>query len=69
MPTQISTILYISEYKEKTLSGFFVENAVGHMRFEKGIKYKHLILLIFILVKFYQFLTQNLQKGTTMNLV
>ena len=29
LPTQISTILYISEYKEKTLSGFFIGNAVG----------------------------------------
>jgi hypothetical protein len=47
MPTQISTILYISEYKEKTSSGFFIGNAVGHTRFEKGDKIQTFNITVF----------------------
>ena len=35
MPVQVSTILYISEYKEKTSASFFVANAVGYTRLEE----------------------------------
>jgi hypothetical protein len=35
MPAQLSTVLYISEYKEKTSSGFFVVNATGYTRLEE----------------------------------
>lgn len=35
MPAQLSTILYVSEYKEKTSSGFYVANAIGYTRLEK----------------------------------
>ena len=38
MPIQLSTILYISEYKEKSLSGYNVGNATGYTRFDKGDK-------------------------------
>lgn len=36
MPAQISTILYISEYKEKASSGFFIGNAIGHTRIDES---------------------------------
>jgi hypothetical protein len=36
MPFQLSTILYISEYKEKISSGYNVGNATGYARFDKG---------------------------------
>jgi hypothetical protein len=35
MPFLLSTILYISEYKEKTSSGYFIGNAVGYTRPEE----------------------------------
>src|ERR1043166_7973590 len=35
MPAQLSTILYLSEYKEKTSSGYFIVNAVGYTRLEE----------------------------------
>jgi hypothetical protein len=36
MPAQLSTILYISEYREKASTGFFVGNAVGYTRIEEN---------------------------------
>ena len=36
MPAQLSTIMYISEYKEKISTGFFVGTAIGHTRFEEN---------------------------------
>ena len=35
MPAQLSTILYISDYKEKTSSDFFVGTALGYTRLEE----------------------------------
>lgn len=35
MPAQMSTILYISEYKEKMSSGYYVGNATGYTRLEE----------------------------------
>lgn len=35
MPAQLSTILYLSEYREKTSSGYFIVNAVGYTRLEE----------------------------------
>ena len=35
MLAQLSTILYLSEYKEKTSSGYFIVNAVGYNRLEE----------------------------------
>ena len=37
MPAQLLTIMYISEYKEKISTGFFVRIAIGYIRFEKMI--------------------------------
>src|SRR4051812_10235951 len=34
MPAQLSMILYISEYKEKTSGEFFIGMATGHTRLE-----------------------------------
>ena len=34
MPAQLSTIIYVSEYKEKTTTGYFVGVALGHARLE-----------------------------------
>lgn len=34
MPSQLFTILYISECREKTSSGFVVVNAIGYTRLE-----------------------------------
>ena len=34
MPVQISTILYISEYKEKTSNCFMIANAIGYTRLD-----------------------------------
>lgn len=36
MPAQLSTILYLSEYKEKTSTGFFVGNGTGYTRLEEN---------------------------------
>ena len=36
MPAQISMILYISEYREKTLGEFFMGLATGHIRLEEN---------------------------------
>jgi hypothetical protein len=36
MPVQVSTILYISEYKEKTSSGYLVGSAIGYTRLEEN---------------------------------
>ena len=36
MPAQLSTILYISEYKEKISSGYFVGTAVGYTRLDEN---------------------------------
>ena len=36
MPAQISTILYISGYKEKVSGAYFVGNATGHTRIDNG---------------------------------
>ena len=38
MPIQLSTILYISKYREKSLSGYNVSNVTGYTRFNKGDK-------------------------------
>ena len=38
MPIQLSTILYISEYREKSLSGYNVSNVTSYTRFDKGDK-------------------------------
>ena len=35
MPAQLSTILYISDYKERTSSDFFVGSALGYARLEE----------------------------------
>ena len=34
MPYQLSTILYVSECKEKTASGYTVANAIGYTRLQ-----------------------------------
>jgi len=36
MPAQLSTIMYISEYKEKTSGEFFVGTATGHTRIDEN---------------------------------
>src|SRR5215216_1360435 len=36
MPAQLSTILYISEYKEKISSGYFVGITIGYTRLDKN---------------------------------
>ena len=36
MPAKLSTILYISEYREKTSSEFFIGTATGHTRLEEN---------------------------------
>ena len=38
MPIQLFTILYISEYKEKSLSDYNVSNATSYTRFDKEDK-------------------------------
>ena len=38
MPIQLSTILYISEYREKSLSGYNVSNTTSYTRFDKRDK-------------------------------
>ena len=38
MPIQLFTILYISKYREKSLSGYNVSNATSYTRFDKGDK-------------------------------
>ena len=35
MPAQLSIILYVSEYKEKTSNGFYIANTIGYTRLEK----------------------------------
>jgi len=35
MPAQLSTILYISDYQEKTSGEFFIGNAIGHARLDE----------------------------------
>lgn len=35
MPAQLSTVLYISDYKEKTSSDFFIGTALGYTRLEE----------------------------------
>src|ERR1044072_7855140 len=35
MPAQLSTILYISDYQEKTSSGFFIGTAIGYARLDE----------------------------------
>lgn len=35
MPIQLSTILYISDYKEKTSGEFFIGTAIGYTRLEE----------------------------------
>lgn len=35
MPAQLSTILYVSDYKEKTSEQFFVGTAIGQTRLEE----------------------------------
>lgn len=35
MPVQLSTILYISEYREKASGDFFIGMATGHARLEE----------------------------------
>lgn len=35
MPFHLSTILYISEYKEKTTNGYIVGNAIAYTRLEE----------------------------------
>ena len=35
MPAQLSTILYVSEYKEKTSSGYIIVNCIGYTRLEE----------------------------------
>ena len=35
MPAQLSTILYVSDYKEKTSGQFFVGTAIGQTRLEE----------------------------------
>jgi hypothetical protein len=47
MPAQISTILYISEYKEKASSGFFIGNAMGYTRLEEGDRVQIFNITIF----------------------
>jgi len=36
MPAQLSTILYISEYRKKTSGEFFIGIATGHTRLEEN---------------------------------
>lgn len=36
MPVQLSTILYISECKEKTTSEYFITNATGYTHLEES---------------------------------
>ena len=36
MPAQLSTILYISEYREKTSGEFFIGMAIGYTRLEEN---------------------------------
>ncbi|CAG8717359.1 19262_t:CDS:2 [Rhizophagus irregularis] len=36
MPVQLSTILYISEYREKTPGEFFIGIAIRYTRLEEG---------------------------------
>lgn len=36
MPAQISTILYVSKYKEKMSSEYIIGNATGYTRAEEG---------------------------------
>jgi hypothetical protein len=47
MPAQISTVLYISEYKEKTSSGFFIGNATGYTRLQDDDKVQIFNITIF----------------------
>lgn len=35
MPSQLSTIMYISDYQEKTSNNFFIGTAIGHTRLEE----------------------------------
>ena len=76
MPAQLSTILYISDYKEKISSGYTVANAIGYTRlnssdlmqkyaitaFIRSIIQNHAICRKLKKDKFYQFLTQNSLK-------
>ncbi len=36
MPAQLSTIMYISDYKEKSSSDFFIGTALGYTRIEEN---------------------------------
>jgi hypothetical protein len=36
MPSQISTVLYISDYKEKTSTDYFIGSAIGHARIDES---------------------------------
>jgi hypothetical protein len=36
MPMQLSTILYVSEYREKTSSDFIIASAIGYTRLENN---------------------------------
>jgi len=47
MPTQLLTIMYISEYKEKILTGFFVGTAIGHTRFEENDSIQTFSIIVF----------------------
>lgn len=47
MPAQISTILYISEYKEKASSGFFIGNAVAYTRLDEGDRVQTFNITVF----------------------
>jgi len=47
MPAQLSSILYISEYKEKVSSGFFIGNAIGYTRLDENEKVQMFNITVF----------------------
>ena len=50
MPIQLFTILYISEYREKSLSGYNVNNITSYTRFNKGDKVQKFNITVFYLI-------------------
>ncbi|PKC03311.1 hypothetical protein RhiirA5_380270 [Rhizophagus irregularis] len=47
MPAQISTILYLSGYKEKVSGAYFIGNATGHTRIDDGDKVQTFNITVF----------------------
>src|ERR1043165_6262058 len=50
MPAQLSTILYISDYKEKISSGYIVANAIGYTRLNSSDLMQKYAITAFYLV-------------------